>query len=200
MPRFPNSDSELIALAQKLIAGLQENPNFPSPPVSPAQLRSSLDAFIGQCDTQTAAQAAAEQATAAKNAGREQLAGEVRGDLHYAEYAAEGDDAKLSTLGWGARSPHTPISAPGQPFKLQITRSGPGEAKATWKRPIAGGLAACYLIRMREEGGNWVAAGTFVGAEAELTNLKRGKELEFHVVALNKAGESLPSNSVVAVL
>ncbi|MGX9727617.1 MAG: hypothetical protein ACTFAK_09965 [Candidatus Electronema sp. VV] len=116
MPRFPNSDSELIALAQKLIAGLQENPNFPSPPVSPAQLRSSLDAFIGlcECDTQTAAQAAAEQATAGKNAGREQLAAEVRGDLHYAEYAAEGDDAKLSTLGWGARSPHTPISAPGQ--------------------------------------------------------------------------------------
>ncbi|HSN22722.1 MAG TPA: hypothetical protein VLS45_00910, partial [Methylomicrobium sp.] len=87
MPRFPNS--ELIALAQKLIAGLQDNPEFPSPPVSPAQLRSSLDAFIGLCDAQTAAQAAAEQATAAKNAGREQLAAEMRGDLHYAEYAAE---------------------------------------------------------------------------------------------------------------
>uniref|UniRef100_UPI0040562EFE fibronectin type III domain-containing protein n=1 Tax=Candidatus Electronema sp. TaxID=2698783 RepID=UPI0040562EFE len=61
-------------------------------------------------------------------------------------------------------------------------------------------LRPADLIRMREEGGNWVAAGTFVGAEAELTNLKRGKELEFHVVALNKAGESLPSNSVAVVL
>jgi hypothetical protein len=56
---------------------------------------------------------------------------------------------------------------------------------------------------MRVSGGDgesWVTAGTFIGAEAKLTNLERGKELEFHVVALNKAGESLPSNSVTVVL
>ena len=200
MPRFPNSDSELIALAQKLIAGLQDNPNFPSPPISSADLRNRLDAFVSLCDAQTSAQAAAEQATAAKSTGREQLAAEVKADLHYAEYAADGDDAKLTSLGWGARAPHTPISAPGQPFKFQIARSGPGQAKATWERPAEGGPAACYLIKMRGDGGNWVAAGTFVGAEAELTGLARGKELEFHVVALNKAGESLPSNSVTVVL
>ncbi|WP_417912162.1 fibronectin type III domain-containing protein [Candidatus Electronema sp. TJ] len=200
MPRFPISDPELIALAQKLIAGLQDNPDFPTPPVSPAQLQASLDAFVGQCDAQTAAQAAAEQATAAKNTGHEQLAAEMKGDLRYAEYAVEGDDAKLSTLGWGAKSPHTPISAPGQPFKFQIMRSGPGAAKATWKRPVEGGHAACYLVKMRGEGGTWVSAGTFVEPEAELTNLERGKELEFYVLALNRAGESLPSNSMTVVL
>jgi hypothetical protein len=122
MPRFPDSDSELIALTQKLIAGLQGNPDFPAPPVSSADLQSRLDAFIGLCDTQTSIQAAAEQATAAKSTGREQLAAEVKADLHYAEYAVDGDDAKLTSLGWGARSPHTPISAPGQPFKFQIAR------------------------------------------------------------------------------
>jgi len=203
MPHFPNSDSELIALTQKLIAGLQENSDFPSPPVSSSDLRNSLDAFIGQCDAQASTQAAAEQATAAKNIGREQLATEVKADLHYAEYAVDGDDAKLTRLGWGARSPHTPISAPGQPFKFQIARSGFGEAKATWKRPSEGGPAACYLIKMRVsggDGGSWVSAGTFVGVEAELTNLERGKELEFHIIALNRAGESLPSNSVTVVL
>ncbi len=67
MPRFPNSDSELIA-------GLQENPNFPSPPISSVDLRNRLDAFVSLCDAQTSAQAAAEQATAAKSTEREQLA------------------------------------------------------------------------------------------------------------------------------
>jgi hypothetical protein len=193
----------LIALTQKLIAGIRENSDFPSPPVSSSDLQNRLDAFIGLCDAQTATQAAAEQATAAKSISREELAAEVKADLRYAEYAAAGDDAKLTMLGWGARSPHTPISAPGQPFKFQMARSGLGEAKATWKRPVDGGPAACYLLKMRVsggDGGSWVSAGTFFGAEAELTNLERGKELEFHVVALNKAGESLPSNSVTVVL
>jgi hypothetical protein len=113
-----------------------------------------LDAFIGLCDAQTATQAAAEQATAAKSIGREELAAEVKADLRYAEYAAAGDDAKLTMLGWGARSPHTPISAPGQPFKFQMARSGLGEAKATWKRPVDGGPAACYLLKMRVSGGD----------------------------------------------
>jgi len=203
MPRFPDTDAELIALTQKLIAGLRENSDFPSPPVSSSDLQNRLDAYIGLCDAQTATQAAAEQATDAKSVGREELAADVKADLHYADYAVDGDDAKLTMLGWGARSPHTPISAPGQPLKFHIARSGLGTAKASWKRPVNGGPAVCYMIKMRASGGgegSWVSAGTFFKVEVELTNLERGKDVEFHVVALNRAGESLPSNSVTVVL
>lgn len=169
----------------------------------PSALQNRLDAFISLCDAQTSTQAAAEQATDEKSIGREELITDVKVDLHYAEYAVDDNDAKLTSLGWGARSPHTPITTPGQPFKLQMARTGPGEAKATWKRPVEGGPAACYLLKMRVsggDGGSWGYAGTFIGIEAELTNLERGKELEFHVVALNRAGESLPSNSATVVL
>ena len=203
MPRFPISDSELIELAEKMIAGLQENPFFPSPPVSSSALRNRLDAFKGLINTQVATHAAAEQATDEKAVGREELAAEMKADLHYAEYAAEGDDSKLNTIGWRGRSPRTPMSAPGQPLNFQMVRSGPGEVKATWERPIEGGTPACYMIERRvsgEEGATWVSAGTVVAVEATLTDQERGKDLEFCVISLNRAGESLPSNSVTVVL
>jgi hypothetical protein len=203
MPKFPQTDAELRALAQKVIAGLGENPEFPSPPVSSSALQNRLDEFDERSDAQVAHYAAAEQATDAKALSRKLLAAELRADLRYAEYAADGDDSKLSMIGWGIRPPQTPITIPGQPFKFQIVRSGSGEAEARWERPIEGGAAACYVVKMRVsggEGGNWISAGTFFGIKATLTNLERGKELEFCVVAMNKAGESLPSNMMVAVL
>lgn len=203
MPRFPISDSELIELAEEMIAGLQENPFFPSPPVSSSDLRNRLDAFKGFINTQVATHAAAEQATDEKAVGRELLAAEMKADLRYAEYAAAGDDSKLNMLGWGGRSPRTPINVPGQPLNFQMVRSGPGEATATWERPIEGGSVACYIIELHvlgEEGAHWVTVGTFVGIEATLTNQEHGKELEFRVIALNRAGESLSSNSVTVVL
>jgi len=203
MPKFPQTDAELRALAQKVIAGMRENPAFPSPPVSSSNLQNRLDEFDNLSDTQVANYATAEQSTDAKAVSRNLLATELRADIRYAEYAAAGDDSKLSMIGWGTRQPQVPITIPGQPFKLQIVRSGSGEAQATWERPIEGGVAACYVIKMRVsggEGGNWMSVGTFFGIKATLTNLERGKELEFYVVAMNKAGESLPSNTVVAVL
>nr|VFJ97007.1 MAG: hypothetical protein BECKLFY1418A_GA0070994_10659 [Candidatus Kentron sp. LFY] len=39
-----------------------------------------------------------------------------------------------------------------------------------------------------------------MGLEATLSNQPRGVRLEFHVVAVNKAGEGEPSNGVLAML
>jgi hypothetical protein len=203
MPKFPQTDSELIALAEEMIAGFPENEFFPSPPVSSSDLRNRLDAFKALNNAQVAAQAAAEQATDEKAVGRELLAADMKVDLRYAEYAVAGDDSKLKTIGWSGRLPRNPIHAPGQPFNFQMARSGPGEAKATWERPNEGGPVACYMIERHvtgEEGASWVNAGTFVDNEATLTDQERGNELEFCVIALNRAGESLPSNSVTVVL
>jgi hypothetical protein len=203
MPRFPISDAELIALAEEMVAGLPENEFFPSPPVSSSDLRNRLDAFKALINRQVATRAAAEQATDEKAVGRELLAADVKADIRYAEYAVAGDDAKLKTIGWGGRMPRTPINAPGQPLNFQMVRTGPGEAKATWERPNEGGAPACYLIERRtsgDDGISWVNAGTVVDIEATLTDQERGKELEFCVVALNRAGESLPSNSVTVML
>jgi hypothetical protein len=66
--RFPNTEPEIRALAQNIITGLTNNPNFPSPPVSVAELQNQLNAMIQNSDAQVAAQAAAKQATDTKQA------------------------------------------------------------------------------------------------------------------------------------
>jgi hypothetical protein len=48
--------------------------------------------------------------------------------------------------------------------------------------------------------GAWAIVGVAIETETTLVNQERGKEWEYRVVALNKAGESLPSNTVFAVL
>ena len=48
--RFPKTEAKIIALAQKIIAGLRDNPNFPDPPTSPDQLQTSLDKVIDSSD------------------------------------------------------------------------------------------------------------------------------------------------------
>lgn len=46
----------------------------------------------------------------------------------------------------------------------------------------------------------WLDAGLALTSEATLTGQDRGKDWEYRVIAVNKAGESEPSNMVVAVL
>ncbi len=65
-----------------------------------------------------------------------------------------------------------------------------------------GGAAAVYRIERRErvEGSTWMLIGMAVEPEATLNNQERGKALECRVIAANKAGESVPSNTVAMVL
>lgn len=62
---FPTSEVEIIALAEKIIAGMTDNPDFPSPPVSAAELRKMLDQFIAARDAEASAQAAVVRSTIA---------------------------------------------------------------------------------------------------------------------------------------
>ncbi|WP_339133546.1 MAG: hypothetical protein WGN25_13080 [Candidatus Electrothrix sp. GW3-4] len=70
---FPTREADIRLLVQKIIAGLEGNPDFPHPPVSPAQLQTLLDNSIALEDSQTVAQAAAQQATEAKQAGNDEM-------------------------------------------------------------------------------------------------------------------------------
>ena len=46
----------------------------------------------------------------------------------------------------------------------------------------------------------WMMVGTALETEITLNNQERGKEWEYRVIAVNKAGESEASNTVTAVL
>jgi len=200
--RFPKTEAEIRALVQRIIIGITENPLFPSPPVSSSDLRDLLNAFDAASDAQGTAQAAAEQATDIKQAALAALVIAAKAILRYAEFAVNGDDAKLSMLGWGGRSPYTPTAEPGQPLNLKVVQQGLGTVHLAWERPNEGGPPTYYVIKRlgRGEGETWEPVGSRIPHEIELTNQERGKEFEYWVVAINRAGESLPSNSVMVVL
>jgi hypothetical protein len=201
MARFPKREADIRTLVQNIIAGLTDNPDFPNPPFTPAQLQAFLDNVIALEDSQVAAQAAAQQATEAKQGGVDEMVSAAKSVLSYAENAVSGNDAKLAALGWGGRAEPTPLQAPDQPRSLEAAKIGPGWLTLDWKKSPDGGKAAFYRIERRKaSGGEWAMAGTALETEITLNNQERGKEWEYRVIAVNKAGESGSSNTVEAVL
>jgi len=202
MARFPRTEAQIKALAQSMATGLTANPaDFPAPPVDPVDLQALLDSLITLTDDQVAAMAAAEQATETKAAGLEELVTAMKADLRYAEDAVNYDDAKLTAIGWGGRAAATALEVPGQPRSLEAPSQGEGWVFLDWKKPADGGTVAAYKIERRERPtGDWTLISMAVESEATLNNQDRGKDWEYRVIASNKTGESIPSNTVAVVL
>ncbi len=202
MARFPVSESEIVMLGQTMTIGLVNNVAiYPAPPVTTADLGTVMGNYIDAKNVATAAQAAAEQAIIDKNAALQLLVDDMKADLRYAEITVNYDDAKLKLIGWGGRSAATALTPPGQTRALEAPRQGEGWIFLDWKEPVDGGAVAAYKIqrRMRPDG-PWTNVGMAVESEITLTNQERTKEWEYLVIAVNKAGEGAPSNTVMAVL
>lgn len=208
MATFPISENDILALGETLKAGLTANTAiYPAPPVEPNALGGRLFNFTQARDAAIAAQAAAEEATAAKNEKLQDLIDAMKSDLTYAENTVDGDDDKLKLLGWSGRKPPTKLTAPGQPRNLEIDAEGPGTITLDWKKPAAksGGKPQSYIVQCRQlpDGASpaaWELKGMALDTETTLAGLTQGTRLEFRVIAVNKAGQSEPSNTVSAVL
>ena len=202
MARFPRTEAQIKALAQNIVTGLAANPaDYPTPPITSVDLQALLVSFITLCDDQVAALAAAEQATETKASGLEELVTAMKADLRYAEDAVNFDDPKLTALGWGGMAAATALEVPGQPRSLESPRQGEGWIFLDWKKPADGGAVAAYKIERREQPtGTWMLVNMAIESEATLNNQERGKDWEYRIIATNKAGESIPSNTVAAVL
>ena len=202
MAKFPLREAEITILAQDLIAGLTaQTADFPAPPVAPAELQTALAEYVAAREAAIVGSAAAAQGTAAKDDAMQSLVDLMKADLRYAENTVRGDDGKLQLLGWGGRRSRTANDIPGQPRTLEVLREGDGWVFLDWKEPVEGGKVAAYKVqRRRREDGSWVDAGMAIDSEITLTNQDKGLEFEYHVIAVNKAGEGPPSNSVRAVL
>jgi len=202
MARFPRTEAQIKALAQTIVTGLTANPaDYPTPPTASLDLQALLDSFITLCDDQVAAASTAEQATEIKAAGLEELVTAMKADLRYAEDAVNFDDPKLTALGWGGMAAATALGVPGQPRSLEVPSQGEGWIFLDWKKPADGGAVAAYKIERREQPtGTWMLVSMAIESEATLNNQERAKDWEYRIIATNKAGESIPSNTVAAVL
>ena len=202
MARFPEVEAQVQALAQSIVSGLTANPaDYPAPPVIATDLNALLTSYLTLCEDTVAARAAAEQATETKKAALEELITAMKAILRYAEDAVGGDDAKLTALGWGARAASTTLELPGQPRTLEAPSQGEGWVFLDWKKPTDGGAVAAYRIERRERPtGDWSLIAMEIETEGTLNNQERGKDWEYRVIARNKTGDSIASNTVAAVV
>jgi len=206
MPRFPKKEADILALAERLFAGFKDNPAvFPNPPHPPNQpgngLRWFMNLYQNRRENLSAARAAAESTIAAKDEALENLAEAMKSDLLYAENTAHDDNDKLKLLGWSGKAVPTPLAPPGQVRLLEAIKQGAGWVVLDWKAPADGGKPSAYKVQRRgQSAGGWVDVATAIETETTLVDQPRGVELEYRVVAVNKAGDGLESNTVAVVL
>jgi len=179
---------------------------------------------MAQFPTREAEIAAAEQATTTKDEALEGLTDAMRADLRYAENTVDFDDDKLKLLGWGGRKAGTSLEP------CARAKAENGDWDCLENRTLSGVISmscrlrnfhrlrvrrslmnscpcflptevASYKIERRERPeGRWSIPGVAVETESTLTSQERGKEWEYRLIAVNKAGEGTPSNTVMAVL
>jgi hypothetical protein len=202
MASFPRTEAEIIALAQNIAAGLRDRSDvFPAPPADSNNIALRINDFLNAQQTAIAAQATAQAAVDTKDAALDALTSEMRVVLRYAEQTTNGDDAKLKLLGWGGRATSNALQPAGQCRALEAPRQGDDWLFRDWKEPVDGGKVAAYKVQRRERpSGTWSDVTTALASEATLVDQQRGTDFEYRVVAINKAGEGLPSNSVAVVL
>lgn len=200
MPRFPKSEAEIIALCQQIIAGLPGS-NFGHFSVTETELRNQLDIFVNKRNEAMLSEASFRQDIVEKDSEMVTLTDLMKSVLRYAENVAHGDDAMLQVIGWGARAPSNQLRAPEQPRTLEAPKQGEGWVFLDWKEPVGGGAVAFYKIQRRIlPAGHWADAASAIPSDYTLIEQPRGAELEYRIVSVNRAGESMPSNTVMVVL
>ena len=202
MARFPLKEAEIVALAEAMITGLTANAVlYPAPPVAVLDLTAAKTAYITALNAAIAAAAAAEAATTAKDDVLEDLVDAMKSDIRYAENTVDFDDDKLKLIGWAGKKAPTALQPPGQTRLLEAPRQGDGWVFLDWKAPVDGGASSVYKVMRRERpAGAWGNVATAVITEATLVEQPKTKELEYRIIAVNKAGDGEPSNTAMVVL
>lgn len=211
MAKFPVRRADKDALYARILAGVAANPaEFPSGAGQPFDT-AALTAGVASKDMAVAAmqEAIAQARIAVEEANRiYAVCDQEAKRLLNTGVAIHGrNSAVLAFIGY--RPSRSPVrEAPGSPRVLEAVRQGPGELMLDWKSPGAvGGRVSFYrVIRQKrsiggvqvESWGAWQVTTT--ATEFTLTDLERGVEYDFAVVAVNASGESLPSNTVSVVL
>jgi hypothetical protein len=201
MARFPLRETEIVSLAQAMIAGLTHHTDvFSAPPIPIDELRGFLNDYFTTRDAVTAAEANLRDANSHKQTALDTLTGKMKFVLRYAEHIVN-DDQQLALVGWSGRREATPLQAPGQCLALEATRRSDGSVFLDWTDPSDGGKPTLYHIERRElPDGAWTNADTAIDSEITLSNQPRGKALEYRVYAENKAGKGLAGNVVEIVV
>lgn len=213
MPQFPDRKADKDALYSAILTGIAANPvDYPNglgQPFNTTTLTTLNNTKNTAKTTRQTEEGQFRVAVTAENAAYTNEDTEARRIINLAIATHGVNSPKLVLIGWG------PIDAAdsqvaGQPRQLEAVVQGPGDVFLDWKNPLPGGgfgEVSFYRVERRqrtlvgaqtEDWGAWQATTTVT--EMGLSGLTRGVEFDFRVVAVNSAGDSVPSNIVTAVL
>ena len=169
--------------------------------MSPESLQEALTRYTTAKQSAATAEGAAAEAFDEKQEALEDLTEKMKDVLRYAETAARHDEAKLKNLGWSGRRDPVALQPPGAPRTLEVKREGRGWVYLDWKSPAEGGTVSAYRVLSRKSGETeWNEAVLCFESMSVLTEQPQGIDLEYHVIAINKAGEGRASNMVAVAL
>ena len=202
MARFPTREADVAALAGTMVYGLaQHAEDFPDTPVSVERLQEALARYNRAKETAATAEGAVAEAYDEKEDATQTLTDYMKSVVRYAEIAVRQDEAKLKNIGWSRRRDPVNLQPPGAPRTLEIKREGNGWVYLDWKTPAEGGTVSAYRVLTRTSGDTeWNEVVLCFESMTVLTEQPRAVDLEFQVIAINKAGVSIPSNLITVSL
>jgi hypothetical protein len=202
MARFPTREADMAALAGTMVHGLAEHPeDFPDSPVSVERLQEALARYNRAKEITATAEGAVAEAYEEKDKATQVLTDYMKSVLRYAEIAVRQDEGKLKNIGWSGRRDPVELQPPGAPRTLEVKREGKGWVYLDWKTPAEGGSVSAYRVLTRTSGETeWKEVVLCFESMTVLTDQPQAVDLEFQVIAINKAGESLPSNLITVAL
>ena len=172
-------DAALAEFPGQVITGLTGNAAFPTPAVSLANLGTAKTAFE---DALTAMANGGKQATATKDAARENLLNLLRLEANYVQGAANNDLATLLSSGFQAASNNTAQSPLAKPGILDILNEASTQLVVRGK-PVAN--AHAYEAQVKNGAGGFTPAGTFTQVRRlVLTGLTPGQTYTVQIRAV----------------
>jgi len=200
--KFPEAEPEIAALALLVIEGLKQlEAELPHPPVSADELQDRLGRFNGSKLRKVAATTALRNEHTANDQDLESLVDGTKATLKYAEVVFRDQPQKLSQFGWGPRRDGSSLETPGEVRDIRILSEGDTWITLRWNPPADGGAVGMYRIqRKTKDAGVWDDVGSSVDTVETLSQQPRGIQMDYRVLAVNKAGVGPPSASVTVVL
>jgi hypothetical protein len=207
MARFPKREADVYALAQEMIAGYKAKPAIFVHADVPA-LETVLAEYQDARRVMLCYEALAKYWIEDKDFALDGIKTLMKQELAKSEIDTTNNPKQLKLIGWGPKAEAHRLVPPGMPRNLEILRAGKGTIELDWKAPASqsGGQVRNFVVLRRDKPapgqpfGPWQDCQAALETETFITNQPRGINLEYRIVAVNAAGNSVPSNTAEVVL